>query len=336
MNRYESFPKKSVADARPRKHHLVRRALLICIGTVVLAGAASAALYFTQAGVTAKSELPAWGVIVSLGNSAQIKANTPSAAADAQAKTEPSAVPAATPISLVQAANLVDKADADVAPARDKDSLPDRLPTLSVAAAVDTKADQSAVFALSINADGALPDNCEIIIHGLPAGTTLSAGRSDEAGAWLLAPDDLDGLTITPKGAVSGSHDLTIELKGPDGRVANTVHTALRITGAVAADDQAAPPRPVATADEIRNWMSHGRTLQRVGYFAGARLFFRRVAEAGWAEGAQAMGETYDPAEFQKLGVHGLTPDAALAQKWYDRAKALEKAGGAQAAAQSQ
>jgi hypothetical protein len=332
MNRYESFPKLGAADARPRKHHLVRRALLICIGTVVLAGAASAALYFTQAGVTAKSELPAWGVIVSLGNSAQTKANAPSNAADAQAKTEPPAVPAATPISLVQAANLVDKADADVGPVRDKDPPADRLPTLSVAAAVDAKADQSVPLALSINADGALPDNCEIVIHGLPAGTTLSAGRSDEAGGWLLAPDDLDGLTITPKGAVSGSHDLTIELKGPDGHVANIVHTALRITGAVAADDQPAPPRPVATADEIRDWMSHGRTLQRVGYFAGARLFFRRVAEAGWAEGAQAMGETYDPAEFQKLGVHGLTPDPALAQKWYDRAKALEKAGGAQAA----
>jgi hypothetical protein len=333
MNRYESFPKLSAADARPRRHHLGRRVLLICIGTVVLAGAASAALYFTQAGVAAKSELPAWGVIVSLGNSSQTKANAPSALDVAQAKTEPSALPTATPISLVQAANLVDKADVDVGPARVKDPTPDRLPTLSVAAAVDAKADRSAPLALSINADGVLPDNCEIVIHGLPAGTTLSAGRSDDAGGWLLAPDDLDGLTITPKGTASGSHDLTIELKGPDGHVANTIHTALMITAAVAADEQSAPPRPVATADEIRSWMSHGRTLQRVGYFAGARLFFRRVAEAGWAEGAQAMGETYDPAEFQKLGVHGLTPDPALAQKWYDRAKALEaKAGGAQAA----
>jgi len=337
MNRYESFPKLGAADARPRKHHFVRRALLICIGTVVLAGAASAALYFTQAGVTAKSELPAWGVIVSLGNSSQTKANAPSAAGVAQTEPEPSALPAATPISLVQAANLVDKADANVGPVRDKTSVADRLPTLSVAMAVNAKADHSTPLPLSINADGTLLDNCEIVIQGLPAGTTLSAGRSDQAGGWLLAPDDLDGLTITPKGAASGSHDLTIELKAPDGRVANIVHTALTIMGAaVAASDQAAPPRPVPTADEIRSWMSHGRTLQRVGYFAGARLFFRRVAEAGWAEGAQAMGETYDPAEFEKLGVHGLTPDPALAQKWYDRAKALEANTGRTQAAQSQ
>ena len=333
MNRYESFPKLGAADARPRKHHLVRRALLICIGTVTLAGAASAALYFTQAGETAKSELPAWGVIVSLGNSSQTKANTASAASVAQTEPVPSALPAATPISLVQAANLVDKADATVSPAREKTPVVDRLPTLSVAAAVNARADHSTPLSLAINADGALPDNCEIVIHGLPAGTTLSAGRSDQAGGWVLAPDDLDGLTITPKAAVGGSHDLTIELKAPDGRIANTVHTALMITESVAANDQAQPPRPAATADEIRSWMDHGRTLQRVGYFAGARLFFRRVAEAGWAEGAQAMGETYDPAEFEKLGVHGLTPDAALAQKWYDRAKVLEsKAGGAQAA----
>jgi hypothetical protein len=37
------------------------------------------------------------------------------------------------------------------------------------------------------------------------------------------------------------------------------------------------------------------------------------------------MGETYDPVEFQKLGVQGLVPDETMARKWYDRAQELEE-----------
>ncbi len=342
MNRYESVPKLGAADVRPRNQHLVRRALWICIGTVALASLASTALYFSQAGVTTKAQLPAWGVIVSLGNSGQVKASSPGRTAAAQAngvipaKIEPSALPAAPPISLVQAATLVDKADVDLEPTPEKDRVADSLPTLSVAPVVDAKADHSTPLSLAVNADGTLPDHCQIVIRGLPASTRLSAGQADQAGDWRLAPTDLGGLTITPNGAAGVRHELTIELRGSDGRVANSVHTVLEITApSEAADNQATPPRPAASAQDIQAWMSHGRTLERVGYLAGARLFFRRVAEAGVAEGARAMAETYDPAEFAKLGVHGMTPDAALAQKWYGRAKALEIRPGAAEAAQS-
>jgi TPR repeat protein len=141
-------------------------------------------------------------------------------------------------------------------------------------------------------------------------------------------------LTITPGGEGNATSDLLVELKAANGHVASQVHTVLRVSrvtvaGAATFDEDPRAPSPVQSAaspDEIRAWMSHGRDLERVGYLAGARLFFRRAAEAGSAEAAHALGETYDPVEFQKLDVHGMKPDPVLAEKWYIRAKALEGA----------
>jgi TPR repeat protein len=155
----------------------------------------------------------------------------------------------------------------------------------------------------------------------------LSAGHASGAGGWLLTLDDLNRkLTITPGDAPGTTSDLLIQLAGSNGHVASELHTALKLSGTAEAHVGPTAPAPVrsaATPDEIRAWMSHGRDLERVGYLAGARLFFRRAAEGGSAVAAHALGETYDPVEFQKLDVHGMTPDPALAAKWYGRAKVL-------------
>jgi TPR repeat protein len=59
------------------------------------------------------------------------------------------------------------------------------------------------------------------------------------------------------------------------------------------------------------------------GGVAQARLLYERAAEAGLAQGAMAMAETYDPAELQRLGVRGLKPDQEQARRWYERARQL-------------
>ena len=43
------------------------------------------------------------------------------------------------------------------------------------------------------------------------------------------------------------------------------------------------------------------------GDLVTARLLFRRAAEAGDAEGALALGATYDPGVLAKLGVRGIS-----------------------------
>jgi hypothetical protein len=59
-------------------------------------------------------------------------------------------------------------------------------------------------------------------------------------------------------------------------------------------------------------------------------LPLRRAAEAGSAEAALALGETFDPVVFQRLHVIGIEPDAAMAQKWYQRAAELGSAAASQ------
>ena len=57
------------------------------------------------------------------------------------------------------------------------------------------------------------------------------------------------------------------------------------------------------------------------GDLAAARLVLRRAADAGDARAAMTLAETYDPAILEKLGVHGVVPDLAMARGWYEKAK---------------
>lgn len=254
----------------------------------------------------------------------------PAAAPNATA----AAAPPPAPVSIDQASKMMDTAALADKPVAKDPPTADKLPGLTVAPTINATSGQPAAFALSVNNDGVLPDNSGISIHGVPQEIALSAGHRDATGDWLLSPGDLSGLTITPNDAmVASTTDLLIQLKTADGKVANERHTVLNVTSAAKPQDQAAgfAITEKASADDIKSWMSHGRDLERVGYLAGARLFYQRAAEAGSAEGARALAETYDPAVFTKLGVHGMEPDPAQAQKWYERAKMLEaKSGGTQ------
>ena len=60
-----------------------------------------------------------------------------------------------------------------------------------------------------------------------------------------------------------------------------------------------------------------------VGYFAGARAYFRRAAEAGSGEAALMLAATYDQEYIDKIGAHGIKADPNEARIWYERAKQL-------------
>ena len=83
-------------------------------------------------------------------------------------------------------------------------------------------------------------------------------------------------------------------------------------------------------ADEIAALVKRGRNFANHGDLISARLLFRRAAEAGSAEAALASRETFDPVVFQRLHVIGKEPDAAMAQKWYQRAAELGSAAASQ------
>jgi hypothetical protein len=88
----------------------------------------------------------------------------------------------------------------------------------------------------------------------------------------------------------------------------------------------APPPEPLApqlTAGELTTLMARGRRFIESGDFSSARPVYRRAAEAGYAEAALALGETYDPVTLRERGVVGLVPDVKKAREWYERAREL-------------
>ena len=338
MNRYQSFPETGKAGAH-RRDRFIARIAIGALATVFLLACAVGAAAFLNDDIARTLGVDTWIAKIPGGHDpSQAKVAPPAAETRLGPKLAGPALPAAPPVSIVQATAVVDRSELGAKLSSDRARSSDKLPALSVARTIDAKPGHPAAFPLEVSPDGVLSENSRIVIHGLPAGTVLSAGHASGAGSWLLTPDELNAkLTITPGGAPGATSDLLIQLAGSNGQVASELHTALKLSGAVEAHvasaaaampAAAAPVRSAATPDEIRAWMSHGRDLERVGYLAGARLFFRRAAEGGSAEAAHALGETYDPAEFQKLDVHGMTPDPALAAKWYGRAKVLAAQSG--------
>jgi TPR repeat protein len=96
-----------------------------------------------------------------------------------------------------------------------------------------------------------------------------------------------------------------------------------------AAPRAAAVPEIMTPADavhhldpnEIASSLKRADDLIASGDIAAARLVLRRAAEAEDARAAMTLAETYDPAVLEKLGVHGVVPDPAMARSWYEKAK---------------
>jgi hypothetical protein len=82
---------------------------------------------------------------------------------------------------------------------------------------------------------------------------------------------------------------------------------------------------------ELATALSRGTALIGSGDFAAARLVLRRAAEAEDARAAMMLAGTYDPTVLDKLGVHGVVPDLAMARSWYEKARQF---GASEAASQ--
>jgi TPR repeat protein len=72
--------------------------------------------------------------------------------------------------------------------------------------------------------------------------------------------------------------------------------------------------------------LKQGERFIAAGDLVTARLVLRRAAEAGNADGALALGMTYDPAMLEKIGVRGLVADIDQARAWYEKARELGSA----------
>jgi len=74
---------------------------------------------------------------------------------------------------------------------------------------------------------------------------------------------------------------------------------------------------------QAERMITQGERYLAQGNIVVARQYFLRAAESANARGALRLAETHDPQELARLGVFGINPDPALAQKWYERALEL-------------
>ena len=92
----------------------------------------------------------------------------------------------------------------------------------------------------------------------------------------------------------------------------------------------AAPPSdPLSSAEprlsdpEIAALVARGDVLFGTGDLAAARTFYERAADAGDAQAAVRLGETYDPSFLDRAHLHGVRGNVVLALAWYRRARDL-------------
>ncbi len=92
-----------------------------------------------------------------------------------------------------------------------------------------------------------------------------------------------------------------------------------------AAAPPADPPAVEArlSAAETAALLTRGDVLFSTGDLAAARLFYERAAEAGEAQAAVRLGETFDPIFLDHAHLRGVRGNVETALSWYRRARDL-------------
>jgi len=206
---------------------------------------------------------------------------------------------------------------------------------------------------IQVGPPDAIARNSFIRIRGLPPAAALTEGHSIAPGAWAIPIIALPNLKIALPVGLSGKSEATVALVTVDGTVIAETKVALvvastamiapgdaapqsknvaslgRSDSATSPSSDAAPRReispPPLTEEQKRaqTFLTRGDEMLAQGNIAAARLFFRRAAEAGLAQGAFALAATFDPVELRRVGALTVRPDQAEARKWYERARDL-------------
>jgi TPR repeat protein len=77
------------------------------------------------------------------------------------------------------------------------------------------------------------------------------------------------------------------------------------------------------SAVEVSALLMRGDSLLGAGDVASARQFYERATDAGNAQAALRLGETYDPSFLALARLNGVRGDLAVATRWYRRAREL-------------
>jgi hypothetical protein len=172
-----------------------------------------------------------------------------------------------------------------------------------------------------------------LLVAGLTAGTRLSAGAPIGDTRWELALNDLRHLYMyAPKDFV-GVMNAAVDLLSPTAQLLDTkavqfawvARAAEPPVARVEPTPKIAPIQPKDLAEEAL-MLKRGEDLLDIGDIAGARRVFQYLADAGNADGALAMGATFDARFLAEHNAIGVVADDAKARSWYRRAVDLGSA----------
>lgn len=226
-------------------------------------------------------------------------------------------------------------------------------PHITIASAILAEPASQATLSIQVGPPESLPSNSYIRLRGLPPSISLTEGHAIGPGSWAIPLFGLPGLKANVPAGVSGRSEIVINLMAVDGTVLAEARSALVVgpTAMLVPSEKApdpkraaalSPPTPVPAGRPDRNsqaprapeltaeekargekLVAQGERFLQQGSIVLAREFFRRAADAGFAQGAIRLAATYDPAELERLQAQGVVPDRAEARKWYERAREL-------------
>jgi hypothetical protein len=135
-----------------------------------------------------------------------------------------------------------------------------------------------------------------------------------------LAPDTTP--TVAPPDPVPRKEAAPIAAPIPVALTPDTAPAVAMIGPATPPDERRGSTSKISAA-EISSPLTRGDSLFGVGDVTSARLYYERPADAGDAQAALRLGESYDPSFLAWARLNGVRGDPVVATRWYRRAREL-------------
>ena len=168
------------------------------------------------------------------------------------------------------------------------------------------------------------------------APTKASEDRSLIRGMAMMPPAASTAQTATLAGQAptpaASEWEAKLTFGSPPGRPKSEVGTtpakALEATSTVVSPaPRNQPTVPTFSAAQIAGLLARGDWLLATGDITAARLLYERAADAGEAQAAVRLGETFDPVYLDGSHLRGLQEDRDMAVFWYRHARDLGATG---------
>ncbi len=218
-------------------------------------------------------------------------------------------------------------------------------PRIAIVSPIVAQPSSQIALTIDVGRAEALPSQSFVRLRGLPDVVSLSDGYSVGPGSWSVPLHALPTLKANIPAGVAGYTEFFVSLVAIDGTVLAEGRAVLVVASQmpepqdrssfVPLPARAIPPnrskqdapRPAELSTEAREraeqLVIQGDRYLAEGKVAGARLFFRQAADAGFVPAVIRLAATYDPTELSRLQVQGIVPDPTEARKWYERAREL-------------